>query len=113
MAAIPEDFLKNGPPILLHGNARPHTAKKTIACINKLGFQILPHPPYSPDIAFTDYPVFCSLQHHISNKIYHSDNKVKADISIGINRKTFGAEEFLAYLQDGKSLFQKVVTSTD
>ncbi len=79
-------FLKNEPPVLLHDNARPHTAKKTIACINALGFHTS-HPPYSPDIAPTDYHVFRSLQHHISNKIYQSDDEVKADISIFLRDK--------------------------
>ena len=37
-------------PILLHDNARLHTAQLTLQKLNELGYKILPHPPYSPDL---------------------------------------------------------------
>ncbi len=69
--------LNKGPPILLHDNARPHTAKKTIPFKNQLRFEILPHPPYSLDLAPTDYHVFRSLQHSLANKIFNSHEEVE------------------------------------
>ena len=37
--------------LLQHDNARPHTARSTVATIQDLSFKCLPHPPYSPDLA--------------------------------------------------------------
>ena len=36
--------------LLEHYNARPHTARSTVATIQDLSFECLPHPPYSLDL---------------------------------------------------------------
>ena len=36
-------------------NARPHTAKKTRELIENFGWEVVPYPPYSPDLAPSDY----------------------------------------------------------
>jgi len=41
--------------ILLRDNARPHTARLTLETVEQLGLDVLPHPPYSPDLAPIDY----------------------------------------------------------
>jgi hypothetical protein len=48
--------------ILQHDNARPHIENMTKADIQELDWEILPHPPYSPDLAPSDYHLFRSLQ---------------------------------------------------
>ena len=44
--------------LLLHDNARPHTANLTQATIRDLNFETLSHPPYSPDLAPSDFWLF-------------------------------------------------------
>jgi len=48
--------------VLLHDNARPHTAAHTVETLQKLMFVALAHPPYSPDIAPVDYHLFVPLK---------------------------------------------------
>jgi len=74
--------------ILLHDNARPHTAKKTWEKISQLGWEVLPHPPYSPDISPTDYHLFLSMSNFLSGKKYSSVNDVKNDLSFFFGSKT-------------------------
>lgn len=63
-----------------HDNARPHTARQTLGKLNELGWELMPHPPYSPDIAPCDYHLFRGLQSHMSNKNYSSKEAIKRDI---------------------------------
>ena len=47
-------FVNRKGPILLHNTAWPHTAQPTFQKLNKLGYEVLPHLPYSPDLSPTD-----------------------------------------------------------
>jgi hypothetical protein len=42
----------------LQDNVRPHTAALMMATPLKLKWDVLPHPPYSPDLAPSDYHLF-------------------------------------------------------
>jgi len=47
--------------ILQHDNARPHVAKMVQETLKVLNWEILPHPPYSPDIVPSDYHLFRAM----------------------------------------------------
>lgn len=63
--------------ILHHDNARPHAALGTRQKIAELGWEILPHPPYSPDLAPSDYHLFLSLQNFLRGKKLKNEEDIK------------------------------------
>jgi len=63
--------------LLQHDNARPHTARSTVATIQDLSFECLPHPRYSPDLAPSDFHVFEPLKEAMGGKSFMSDKEVQ------------------------------------
>jgi histone-lysine N-methyltransferase SETMAR len=48
--------------VLFHDNARPHTAARTRALLEHFNWELFDHPPYSPDLAPSDYDLFtCAI----------------------------------------------------
>jgi histone-lysine N-methyltransferase SETMAR len=64
-------------PLILHDNARPHTAKHTLDIISDLGWQILPHPPYSPDLSPCDFFLFSHMKNSIRGRRFASTTEIK------------------------------------
>ena len=63
--------------ILLHDNARPHVAKPVKTYLETLKWNVLPHPPYSPDIAPSDYYLFRSMAHGLADQQFRSYEDIK------------------------------------
>ncbi|XP_026827850.1 histone-lysine N-methyltransferase SETMAR-like [Ooceraea biroi] len=68
--------------LLLQDNARPHTAKTTKEVINTLGWELLPHPPYSPDISPSDYHLFLAMDNHLRDQQFRN----RQDVTQAIDR---------------------------
>ena len=58
------------------GILRPHTAHKSIAKIHELGYEILPHLPYSPDLALSDFVLFPTLKKNSKGNHYSSRSAI-------------------------------------
>jgi len=63
--------------LLQHDNARPNTARSTVATIQDLSFDCLPHPPYSLDLASSDFHVFGPHKGTMASKSLRSDEEVQ------------------------------------
>lgn len=50
---------------LFHDNARPHSARETRALLEQFEWNVYGHPPYSPDLAPSDFLLFPQLKHHL------------------------------------------------
>ncbi|XP_072758670.1 histone-lysine N-methyltransferase SETMAR-like [Anoplolepis gracilipes] len=63
--------------IFHHDNARPHVGQQTLRKLQELQWEILQHPPYSPDIAPSVFHLFPSLQNSLNSKNLMSEESVK------------------------------------
>jgi len=66
--------------LLLHDNARPHTAHATVNLLERWGWEILEHPPYSPDLAPSDFHLFPNMKKHLRAKRFKSLADVKHEM---------------------------------
>jgi len=64
----------------LQDNARPHVAAHTLDTAQKLKWNVLPHTPYSPDLASSDYHLFGPLKGHLGRKRFRNNEEVIQDV---------------------------------
>ena len=64
--------------LLLHDNAPAHTARVAQAAIRNCGFEQLNHPPYSPDLAPSDFYLFRLLKKELRGRRFRDDNELKS-----------------------------------
>ena len=73
--------VKNG-WILHHDNAPAHTARLTQECLQELNVSVLPHPPYSPDLAPCDFWVFPTIKNSLRGKRFSSDEELNNAVRV-------------------------------
>ena len=57
--------------------APSHAAKLVKDTLTALGWEILPHPSYSPDLTASDYHLFSSMGHALAEQYFHSYEEVQ------------------------------------
>ena len=72
------------PILLLHDNARLHTARATIDVLETVKSEVLSHPPYSPDLAPSDFHFFPHLKRDLKGTHFTSDDVVKQAVILWI-----------------------------
>ena len=66
--------------ILHHDNAPSHTSRTTKETIESLGFEQLPHSPYSPDLAPADFHVFPYLKNELKGQRFENDGDLRGAV---------------------------------
>jgi hypothetical protein len=72
-------LLQSGVP-LLHDNARPHIARTTVNLLNAWHWEILPQPPYSPELAPPDFHLFLKLKKQLRGLRFQTDEDVRVEV---------------------------------
>ncbi|GFR57520.1 transposase [Elysia marginata] len=66
--------------VIQHDNARPHTSRQTQCALQQLELPTIPHPPYSPDLAPSDFFLFPLLKKHLKGNHYETNAEIEADV---------------------------------
>ena len=48
--------------------------------LHELGFEVIDHPPYSPDLAPSDFYLFANLKRHLAGQRYATISDVKCAV---------------------------------
>ncbi|KAK8383386.1 hypothetical protein O3P69_019045 [Scylla paramamosain] len=67
---------------LLHDNGPVHKARRAQAALRECGFEQRNHPPYSPDLAPSDYFLLRQLKFSLRRRIFHDDDEVKEVVTM-------------------------------
>jgi hypothetical protein len=62
--------------VLLHDNACPHTVVSTRAHLENLNWELFDHPPYSPDLAPSDYHLFTYPKNWLRSQLIKSNEEL-------------------------------------
>ncbi len=73
--------------ILLQDNATPHVSVPTLAFFGENDFDLLSHPPYSPDLAPCDFWAFPYVKSKMRGRVFPNIDAVQKEVK-SILRKT-------------------------
>ena len=62
---------------ILHDNARSQAARQTVILLERFGWEIITHPPYSPDLACSNFHLFPKLKEHLSGMRFNNDDATR------------------------------------
>jgi transposase len=62
--------------MLLHDNSRPHTASCVLALLEHFNWELFDHPPYSPDLAPSDYHLFTCLKDRLVSQRFNNNDEL-------------------------------------
>ena len=68
-------------------HARVHTCKVAMDAVERNGYEVIPHPAYSPDLAPSDFLLFPNLKKDIRGLHFRSDEEIVTAVEEWINGK--------------------------
>jgi histone-lysine N-methyltransferase SETMAR len=66
--------------VLLHGNARLHTAARTRELLEHFNWELFDRLSYSPDLASSDYHLFTYLKNWLRSQRFNNNEELTEDI---------------------------------
>jgi histone-lysine N-methyltransferase SETMAR len=84
--------------LILHDNARSHASGAVSEILEKYGWQVLSHPPYSPDMSPPEFQLLPKLKKPLREKRFRSIEEVSNEVTRVIRR--INNEGVLTGIQD-------------
>lgn len=92
---------------LFHDNARPHAARLTQDLLEGFKWDVFGHPPYSPDLAPSDFHLFPQLKQHLSGRRFANLDDLKEEVEGWLS--SLAGEWYDSGLKKLKSRYQKCI----
>jgi [histone H3]-lysine36 N-dimethyltransferase SETMAR len=92
-----------------HDNAKPHTAGVVKKKLEQLSWELLPHPPYSPDLAPSDYHLFLSLSNDLRDRKFINEVELKSYLQRFFDSKS--PEFYAKGIHELANRWQRVIDS--
>jgi len=67
--------------LLIHDNARPHTAIHTRELLEGFRWEVFDHPPYSPDLAPSDFHLFPAMKTWLATQRFDTDEELHSGVN--------------------------------
>ena len=101
---VNEKLQKIRPALVIRKGVKSHTSKMTQEKIKELQWEVLPHPPYSPDLPPSYFHSFRSMEHFLRNQKFKSLDDVDFAVSqyIDLKIRNYFAMDSINYLHVGK-----------
>jgi histone-lysine N-methyltransferase SETMAR len=79
------ELLERG-AILFQNNATPNRNRNVQNLVQLWGWEVLAHPPYSPDLALYDYWLFSCVKEHLRGKRFQSEDNINTSVTASLER---------------------------
>ena len=77
--------------LLQQDSARVRTCKIAMDAVERKGYELIPHPAYSPDFAPSDYFLFQNLKKDIRGRHFRSNEEVVAAVEVWSETRTLAS----------------------
>lgn len=93
---------------LIHDNARPHSARITQEKLTNFRWQVFQHPPYSPDLAPSDYHLFPLMKRDFGGQRFDSTEEIREAVTTYY--KNLDANQFALGISNLIPRYEKCLT---
>lgn len=77
-------------PLILHDNAACHKAGRVTSLLTSYGWNVLPHPAYSPDMSPPDFDLFPKLKEPMRGTRFEDLDSLEEEVANQVRRINFG-----------------------